>query len=415
MDRPVSSSTQRRQKTGRYLRIGLIILAVIAGVWAFRYFLKPTADVRELRIATVEQGDMKNTITATGLVIAAFEEQLNAPVSTTIKKLHLPTGQQVKPGDLILSLDREYVQLDLNSRNDQLSLKKNNVNLLKLEYDRDIKELDYNTDIKNLELSSAEAQLADAKRLLTIGGATAEEVERAALSVQIIRLERDKLANELTYRENSLAGRRRNLELEVGIQEKEVTQLSRKLRETEVRAPRAGVVTWINENIGQQVVEGAPLVRIADLGKFRMEGSCSDRYADQLAVGLPVEIELAKGNKITGMVSSILPEVENNTLKFMIAFDDPANAGLRPNLRAQVEVIAGQKSDVLRVKRGPAFRGGVRQDIFVVRGEEAVSTDITLGMRNGDYIEITAGVQAGDRIIISDVAAYRNVQRFTLN
>lgn len=408
-------STVRKRRRQRQLLKGLALLAALAAaLWLFRLAIQPKAKASELRIATVEAGDIKQAITATGLIVATFEEQLNAPVATTIQQIHLSTGREVEAKDLILTLDRAYVELDLESRRDQLKLKKNNVGLLKLEYDRDIQELDYNTRIKEMELSAAQAQLEDAKRLLAVGGATDEDVERAQLQLRITELERDKLRNELAYRRASLAGRKHNLELEVGMQEKEVAQLSRKLQETEVRAPRSGVITWINEKIGQQVTEGSPLVRIADLGHFRMEATCSDRYADQIKVGLPVDVKLAKA-RLSGIVSAILPEVENNTLKFLVAFDEPSHAALRPSLRAELEVIVGEKADVLKVRNGPAFRGGIRQDVYVVRGKEAIATEAQLGMRSGEYIEISGpGIKAGDRIIISDTKDFQDRKAITL-
>ncbi len=415
MDTIIDASERRKKKRRQYVRWALLLLLLVSLVVAFRWLIRPRATASQLRIAAVEQGDIQQTVTATGLVVASFEEQLNAPVATTIKQLHLRIGSEVNPQDLVLSLDKEYVQLDLDSRRDQLALKRNNVALLKLEYDRDLQELDYNTQIKEMELSTAAAQLADAKRLLAIGGATAEEVERAELQVRITELERDKLRNELTFRRASLAARRENLELEVGMQEKEVAQLSRKLRETEVRAPRAGVITWINEKIGQQVAAGSPLVRIADLGHYRMEASCSDRYADQIKVGLPVVIKLAKA-KLAGQVAAILPEVENNTLKFIVQLEQPDHPALRPSLLAETEVIIDEKSDILRIKNGPAFRGGILQAVYVVKGKEAIATEVRLGMRSGDYIEISSpDIKAGDRIIISDTKDFLERKRIKLN
>lgn len=414
MDRSINSKELNRKKRLGYFKYFLIVLLAVAAVMALRYFLSTSADRNQLRIETVSRGDIKNTVTATGLVVAAFEEQLNAPVATTIKEVLLPTGTEVKAGDVILTLDEEYVQLQLNGRRDQLALRKNNVDLLKLEYDRDLKDLEYDGDIKKLQLSSAEAQLADAKRLLEIGGATQEDVERAELNVEIIRLELDKLVNQLNYSKNSLDGRRRNLELEVGMEEKEVAQLSRKLRETEVRAPRAGVVTWTNETIGEQVSEGAPLVRIADLGRFRLEGSCSDRYAGQVEVGLAVDIRVGK-QRLPGTISTILPEVENNTLRFLVEFEDPSHPALRPNLRTEFDIVIGEKPNVLRVKNGSVFRGGIRQELFIVRDDQvAVRQEVGLGMRNGDWIELTSGVAAGDRIIISDTKDYEHLSSFKL-
>jgi HlyD family secretion protein len=414
MDRLIDTKDRKRKRLGRVLKWvipGIILLAVI---WFGLRLLGPSADEDSLRFATVERGEVVNTINATALVLPAFEEQLNSPVATTIDRVHLTAGTQVQAGDLIMELDRDYVQLQLDGRRDQLAVKENSIGLLGLEFERDLQELTYNTEIKKLELAAARAQLSDARRLLEVGGATQEEVEAAELAVKISELEAKKLDNELAYSQNSLAGRKRQLQLEVGMEEKEVTQLSRRLRETEVRAPRPGVVTWVNENIGQQVTEGTALARIADLGRYKVEGSASDRYADQLAVGLPVELRIGR-DRLAGEITAILPEVTDNLVRFRVELADPSHAELRPNLRAELFVITNRVDDVLRVKNGPAFRGGRSQSVFVVDDRVATRREVGIGMRNGDFVEITSGLEAGDRIIISDSEELERVTSFKLD
>ncbi|MEM6769186.1 MAG: HlyD family efflux transporter periplasmic adaptor subunit [Bacteroidota bacterium] len=413
MDRTIDQATINKKRRGRTLKWVIGIIALLATIYFGLRVLRPSADQDKLRFATVERGEVTNTINANALVLPAFEEQVNAPVATTIKEVLLEAGKEVNAGDLLLKLDRDYVSLQLEGRQDQLAMKENSIELLNLEYDRDLKELSYDAEIKQLELAAAEARLADAQRLLKIGGATEEEVEAADLAVQITKLESDKLNNQLSYSQNSLAGRKRQLQLEVGVEEKEVRQLSRKLRETEVRAPRAGVVTWVNESIGQQVAEGAPLARIANLGRYKIEGTCSDRYAEQVTVGMPVELRIAN-ERLAGSITDVLPEVNNNTLKFRVILDDPSNDKLRPNLRAEAYIITSKKEDVLRVKNGPAIRGGMRQSLFVLRGNQAIRTDVSVGQRNGDFVEIVGGLKAGDRIIISDTEEYEQMTSIQL-
>ncbi len=413
MDRTIDRKDIRRKRRGKWLRWGLIALLVaVAGYWALR-LLSPSADEDKLRFATVERGEVRNTVPATALILPAFEEQLNSPVATTISEVLLTAGKEVKAGDLLMRLDRDYVALQLEGRRDQLALKENNIGLLNLEYDRDLQRIRYDAEIKQLQLAAAEAQLTDARRLLKIGGATAEDVESAELNVRITELEANKLRNELSYSQNSLAGRKRQLQLEVGMEEKEVSQLSRRLRETEVRAPRAGVVTWVNESIGQQVTEGTPLARIANLGTYKVEGSCSDRFADRLAIGQPVEVRI-NNDRLGGRVTAILPEVTDNIMRFRVELENADSDLLRPNMRAELSVITDSKEDVLRVKAGPAFRGGRSQSVFVVRGTEAERVTAGIGLRNGDFVEITEGLRAGDRIIISDTEELERVSAFTL-
>ena len=413
MDRTLDTKTVTHRRRKKLLSWLAAIMLLGAAIWYGLRLLRPSADEDTLRFATVERGEVVNTVNATALVLPAFEEQLNSPVATTIDQVLLTAGTQVQADALIMRLDRDYVQLQLDGRRDQLAVKENSIGLLGLEYERDLQELTYDTEIKKLELAAARAQLADARRLLEIGGATQEEVESAELAVKISELEAKKLGNQLAYSQNSLAGRKRALQLEVGMEEKEVSQLSRRLRETEVRAPRAGVVTWVNENIGQQVTEGTALARIADLGRYKVEGSASDRYADQLAVGLPVELRTATA-RLSGTVTAILPEVTDNLVRFRVELDDPSHEELRPNLRAELYVITNKVEDVLRVKNGPAFRGGRLQSVFVVNGQEATRREVGVGMRNGDFVEITGGLTAGDRIIISDSEELERVTAFKL-
>lgn len=414
MDRQIDLKERNRTKRNRIIRWVIIALVIGGAVWVLLNRLRPTADEDTLRFAQVERGEVVNTINATALVLPAFEEQINSPVATTIDKVHLTAGTEVEAGDLILELDREYVRLQLDGRRDQLSLKENNIGLLNLEYERDLKELTYDTEIQKLQLASARAALTDARRLLKVGGATEEEVEAAELAVKISELETQKLENQLDYSRNSLEGRKRQLQLEVGVEEKEVRQLSRRLNETEVRAPRAGVVTYVNENIGQQVTEGTALARIANLGRYKVEGTCSDRFADQLTVGLPVEMRVPSG-RLTGKLTAILPEVTDNLIRFRVELNDPSNADLRPNLRAELYVITNRKEDVVRVRNGPAFRGGRLQSIFVVQDDQATRQEVGVGIRNGDYVEITSGLRPGERIVISDSEELERVSSFKIS
>jgi HlyD family secretion protein len=396
--------------------MALFILAlVIAAFWGLRALLAPSAAAADLRFATVERGPIENAVTASGIVTPSFEQQLNAPIATEIKEVLKRSGDRVEAGDLILRLDQEFIQLDVESRKSQLELKQNQIGLLQLELDRDLKELEYDDAIKGLEVASAVAKLADARRLEEIGGATAEEVEQAEVQLKILQFQKKKLENELQYRRASLAGRRLDVELEAKIEEKELREIQRKMGMTEVRAPSPGVITWVNESIGEQVGEGNPLVRLADLRSFHIEASCSDRYADRVKLGQPVRVRI-NGRDLRGEVSSILPSVENNTLAFLVNLEDPSDAQLRPNMRLDVYVITDRKEDALRVQRGPAFNGARRQGLFVIRGDRAVRTEVSVGLSNGNFVEIQSDQLApGDRIVISDTEDYEHLSSIKLN
>jgi len=406
MDRPISNTELRKNNFSQILKWLVALAVFVGGFFLFRDFLKTEIKTNDFRIMKVERGTIENAMTAAGQILPSFEQQVNAPISTEIKKVLLKSGKQVKQGDVIMTLDKEYIRLDYESLQDQLELKKNNVTRLKYEFDKNIKDLDYEDQIKALQLASLTAKLEDVKHLKSIGGATRPEVEQAELNLQIAQLEKKKLENDLAFRRQVVTNDRRNLELEVQMQEKKLTELSRKLKETSVIAPRAGVITWVNENIGKKVTEGEALARIANLESYRVEASCSDRYANRVKVGQPVKVRINR-NDLQGTISSILPSVANNTIEFLVELAETDHKDLRPNMRVEIFIISDKKEDVLRIANGAAFKGGVEQELFVLQGEQAIKKKVRVGLSNADFVEITQGdLKEGDLVILSDMEDY---------
>lgn len=413
MDRQLSSQEQSTNKLKKWLPAFIILGLMLLGYQGMQTLFKKSGKSKDFHIVTVGKGTIKETLSAAGTVIAAAERVINAPVSTEIEAVLLSTGSDVKKGDLILQLDKEYTRLEYERLADELSLRKNNINKLTLEYDKDLRDLDYRDQIKALQLNELKADLTDLKSLVTIGGATEQELEASQLQLSIAEIEKKMLENELQYMRAVNSTDKKNLQLEYNIQNKRLTELNRKLKETQVRAPEAGVITWINEDIGKTVTVGEPLVKIANLDKYKIEATTSDRNSKDLAIGMPVDIRIGK-ERLKGTVSRVLPEIVNNTIRFFVSLDSPDHLSLRPNLRTELYIVKAQKDNVLRAKRGNALKGTTTQFIYKMEGQEAVKTRITKGLSSNDYFEIKEGLKEGDKIVISDTEDYNHMERFTI-
>jgi len=413
MDREISQKDQSKNTFKKILPVVLIFGTIAVGYYFLKTTLQKTGKSADFHIVQVERGNIKQTLSAAGTVIAATERVINSPVSTEIESVLLSTGTDVKKGDLILKLDKEYTSLEYEKLQDELSLRRNNIDKLKLQFDKDLRDLDYQDQIKALQLSELRTQVADQKRLLDIGGATAEEVEGATLQLSIAEIEKKVIENELEYKRSVNTTDKKGLQLEIDIQVKRLRELKRKLGETQVTAPQAGVITWINEDIGKTVAEGEPLVKIANLNKFKIEATTSDRNSGQLQIGLPVEVRIGK-DKIKGQISRILPEIINNTVKFYVSLEDEGNDKLRPNLRTEINIIAGESNDVLRAKRGTGLKGTSAQYLYKVVGNEAIKVSVRKGMTSSEYFEIKDGLNEGDKLIVSETKAYEHMDSFII-
>lgn len=413
MDKQISQSEQKKNRLKGYTPWILGLLVLVAAYYGMRKVFTKKADSKDFHIVQVEKGDIQQTLSAAGIVVAASERVINAPVSTEIEEVLISTGTSVKNGDLILKLDQEYTQLEYDRLNDELSLRRNNIDKLKLQYDKDLRDIDYQDQIKALQLSELKAQLSDQERLLSIGGATAEDVEAANLKLSIAKIEKKVLENELSFKRSVNATDKNNLQLEYNIQVKRLRELKRKLNETQVRSPQNGVITWINEDIGKTVAEGEPLVKIANLNRYKVEATTSDRNSEKLQIGLPVEVRIGK-ERLTGKVDRILPEIVNNTVRFFIVLDEDDHEALRPSLRTEIYIIQNEKKSVLRAKRGTGLKGTKTQFLYKVKGNQATKVRVTKGLVSSEYFEITAGLNAGDKVIVSETEDFDHMDTFII-
>ncbi len=415
MDREISGKEKGPSKIWNILKWVLIVATLAIAFYFGRNALKKKGKLKDFYIAEVVRGDIENTLTASGVVQPSYEREINAPVNTEIKQVILPKGTVVKKGQLIMNLDQEFTKLEYERLSDELELKENNIDKLKLQYDKDLKDLDYSDQIKALNLSQLRAQVKDQERLVEIGGATAEELEQARLQLQVAEIEKLMLENNLAYTRKANVKEKRNLELEFTIQQKRLQELRRKLNETEVKAPLSGVITWIVEDAGRTVSQGEPLVRIADLESYVIEANTSDRNAERINVGMSVNVRINR-NTLKGTISSVLPAVEDNTVKFLVELEDQNKDILRPNMRAEVYLITDKKIDILKIKNGAALNGASSLDVFVIEEGMAVKTRIKKGLANADFVEImSTNIRPGQRIIISETEDYDHLDQFEIN
>lgn len=403
--------TKRKKKTALFITIAVFAIAI--SVWLLRYSLTTTLTKKDIVTAVVETGNIENTISATGEVLPEFEEIITSPIKASIKNVMMDAGKTVQAGESILTLDKAATQTELEKLKFQVEEKQNNIHKLKLELDKSFYDIKSNNDIKQLKINSLQADVENAKRLYKAGGGTKEDIEKAELDLKVAQLEKQQLENEIKSKQQTMQVEMKQSEIAAAIEQNDLNELQRKLDLANIVTSRAGVITWINKNIGATVNEGDPLARVADLSSFKVQGSISDNYIDQLHTGMTAIIKINE-EQVKGTVTNIYPTVQNGIVSFDIRLSEQNNKVLRPNLKTDVYLVTSNKTNVMRVANGPAFKGPSTQDIFVLNNNVAEKRAVHIGMTNFDYVEIKDNVKPGDVVIISDMSNYKNSNEITI-
>ena len=414
MDREISQKeiNQRKGKTGLY--IGLAVVGIALAAWILRGSLSTDIKRSDIRIAVAEIGSIENTLTAVGELQPEFEQVITSPIAAVIQQVYLNEGSIVKAGEKILELDKELTRLNFEKQKDQLDLKRNSVVKLQLDLDKSFYDLKINDSIKAFRINALQADVENAKRLFKAGGGTRETIEQTENNLKIAQLEKRQLENDIRTRQAIMQTSIRETQISASIQEKELRAFERKLQQSNILTTRAGVLTFVNKNLGQNVSEGEVLARLADLSSFKLIGSISDNYAAQIHIGMPVLVKL-NDSIMRGSLAQIYPSVQNNVMTFEVALDSKSNAAFRPKMKTEVFIVTDSRRNILRVANGPAFKSGSVQEVFILRKDgKAERRTVKIGLTSFDFVEITEGVQKGETVIISDLSKYKNVNEIEI-
>ncbi len=414
MDSALPEKLIAKRKAKLVLVIATLVLTLCILIWLLRAYFHSSLQKSTITIAPVERGDIENTISASGEILPEFEETITSPISASVQKVIMDAGSSVKAGQSILTLDKSTSRTQLEKLKFQLESKRNDIKKLKLELDKSFYDIKSNNDIKQLRINSFEADVENAKRLFKAGGGTRENIEQAELNLKVAKLEKQQLENEIKSKQQTMQVEMKEAEIAAAIQENDQRELEHKLNLANIVANRSGVVTWVNKNIGVAIKEGESLARIADLGSFKVVGSISDNYLDQLHRGMTAIIRINEA-QTRGTVVNIYPSVQNSILSFEIQLNERNYSLFRPNMKVNLFLVTAIHNNILRVANGPAFKGSSSQDIFVVSNGKAERRTVHIGMTNFDYVEIKDNVQPGDMIITSDMSEYKNAKEISVN
>jgi HlyD family secretion protein len=414
MDQALSTDFLRRRSRLR-AAIGAAMLVVFcAAALGINHVVRPSVAASDIVIAQVRKGDIDDTINASGVVIPVHEEVVTSPGTTRVIRVHAKPGQQVRQGDLLLELDDHEARLALEALKEQLAQQENRITALKLEMEQKLKQTASSIELLEIDLRAARARFERNQKLRDSGLVSGEDMLTGELNVKRseIQLRQQRELMQDTRRATSSEIAAANLQK--AILQKQIAQQEQVVEQTRVKAPFSGMLTALLEEEGASVASGQLVARVSELNNYRVEATLSDFHARQLAPGQAARIE-QNGVVLAGRVHTILPEIQDGTIKLLIDLAQPHNAQLRNKMRVDVDIVTGHKAGTLLIDSGQAFNGKGPQPAFAVQGGIARKTTLDLGGSDGKVVEIRAGARLGDRFIISDTKAFKDLDSFRIS
>jgi RND family efflux transporter MFP subunit len=360
----------------------IVLLAAVAAGWWFTRARAVEVHTAVARSLASESGD-RTVLNASGYVTARREATVSSKVTGKVDEILVEEGVKVTEGQILARLDPTNVRANLDLARAQATAARAALDETRVRLTEAEQELRRQTDLKNRNVSAQ---------------ADFDHAHAAAFALRA-RIEQQ--------------------EAEASVADRTVGVWQQQLDDTIIRAPFAGTVTSKNAQPGEMISPMSTggftrtgICTIVDMQSLEIEIDVNESYINRVEPGQPVEATLDAYPewKIPCHVVAIIPTADRSksTVRVRVGFDrlDPR---ILPDMSVKVAFreTSGTAPSVrggVTVPKTAVVQRGDKPVVFVVQADRVERRAVALGAADGNDIQVTAGVSAGERVVINPPA-----------
>ena len=442
----LSNMANKKKNTLLYVLLGLVALLIIAVV--IKNKNRKLGETVQTEMA--EKRTIRETVEASGKVFPKTEVKISSDVSGEIVELYVNEGDSVQLGQTLAKVDPEAFASQVERAEAGVNSAQASVANSKAQ-----------VETFTAQMKQVQAQLENAREIhnrnekLRKEGVISQQDYEASLA-NVRSLEANLAAAEANIRsaQQSVKG----AEYQVKSAQASLKELTTNLKRATIYATMDGIVSKLNVEKGERVVgtsmmAGTEILRIADLNEMEVQVEVTENDLPRIGIGQKVDVEIDAylDRTFTGRVVEVAHTANNlssaaggialtsdQVTNFVVTIDiDPASYKdlvtaakpfpFRPGMSASVEIYTQTKEAVVSVpiqavgtrdreevekEKGkakqvnqPADEDEIMEVVFVVIGDTVDMVEVTTGIQDDDYIEITAGLSGGEEVVKGPYAA----------
>jgi HlyD family secretion protein len=400
-------SNARAKKIKRILYVTAAVV-VIAGITLGLSRLRPAApsvDRGTVWTDVVKRGPMLREVRGLGTLVPLDIHWIPAQTTARVDKIVIRPGHLVEPNTVILEMTDPAVAQTLLDAEYQLRGAEADLANLKVQVNSELMNQKANEAAVRSDYEQARLQ-HDVDMKLKQEGIASEHTE------QLSKVREDQLKIRVGLEEERTRIAADSAVARLQAQESHVAQSKAlyELRKSQadalhVRAGITGVLQLLPVDVGQSVTVGTNLARVADPHKLKAEVKIAETQAKDITIGQNATVDTRNGI-VKGHVIRIDPSVVNGTVTVDVGIDDPLPLGARPDLSVDGTIELENLKDVLFVGRPVHGQSDSTISLFKVMPDDSDAERVN--------VEIVQGLQIGDKVILSDMSQWDNVDRIRL-
>lgn len=310
----------------------------------------------------------RQTIPVIGRFVARRSGDIAAQVNGTITELPVDVGDRVEAGDILAVVGK---------------------NRLKFQH-----------ELRRSEVSQFAAQVKTKRQEVVLLRQELKRLESLRRSPAFSQARLDDKLQQIVVAESAAA----EAQAKLGMARANQNLSALNLRDAEVKAPHAGVVTKRHTSVGAYVTVGAPVITLLDDQTMEIEADVPSDHIAGLNHVLEVDAVINAERRVKATVRAVIPEENPRTrtraVRFTPRFADGEGKLIATNQSVVLRLPAGAGREVLTVHKDAVMTRKGRQVVVLSVDGKAEMRPVTLGPPSGSRFVVESGLKEGDLVIV---------------
>jgi multidrug efflux pump subunit AcrA (membrane-fusion protein) len=383
----------------------LAIAALLLAACGKKEAEKETEAPTPVTVETAVPGAIDHVVTADAILYPINQANVTSKIGAPVRRVLVNRGDHVRAGQLVVELESGDLAASANESKSQYEQAQAAYQILTgatVQDDQTKAQADVEAARQALE---AAKRVYDSRVALVREGALAQKLaDDAKVAMVQAQSQFDTAQRHLQgLNQVSRAQAIRSAEAQVGAGKAHYENAALQVSYAQVRSPIAGVVADRLVYPGEMPPAGSPMVSIVDISQVVARANIPVKEASAIHVGRPARVAGPDGD-LAGRVTVVSPTVDASTTTVEVWVQVP-NPGerLKPGASARVSIIAETIQNTIVVPAAALLNsddGGVKV-MVVMSNSIARERKVSVGIRQGDRVQILSGLQDGEQVVTS--------------
>lgn len=177
-------------------------------------------------------------------------------------------------------------------------------------------------------------------------------------------------------------------------------EINARLKQTEIVAPTAGMISSRSVELGQVVQAGTELFRLIQDRRLEVNALVPEADLASVRDGLTVRVFGPTGSAETGRVRIVAPIVDAKTRLGTVRVSLADDTKLKSGMFARVEIVADAKTALAVPLKSLVWHDAKAGVFKVTDANVAQLTEISIGRKTSEAVEVVNGLSPGDHIVV---------------